>query len=1402
MSLQTLNAHNGERYPADTAALASVETFKSWLLQVSGVTVTNQVLLTTTGKQVKEHSLRIEVGYPRQYVRTFKLMLFQTELFLYDKQLIAPTSTTSCRVIVPSNSESNLSVAKPPESLSTPTDLYSWRALFRARRDWALDLLEKARAATNYSLGDVEATTTIQRGVDVALGNLETHINSLQQRQQEAHKWAEQTAQEQDSLLSTLDTIEPQLQGLPAKREFVIFFPAAFKEQSRSDLDRRHITRLVDLVDASLVDNAVRALEHAQKDIDTFIRQADEQVNRVVSSAANLDQDVERTRVPSHETRQSDLSELFEEIDVLVQKLNSDSEHVESLTDEPRSCSQAMKMASLHTRNYLPTLQKYCSELSETIHGISELKESVADQSIKLMRQIAATEANFGQVNNRLLKLEMTTECGEAFDFIDLINQLPFTYGVLLVETVRRKEWADKVKNESSILAEDIAAHREEEERRRRKWFKNIRGLLAENLMTSGKALHFDVNIKSEESEWPVVTRGDVTAYMQALMPLKGLEKIAEDIQVAVTELDQPSKRQIKKAKGFKMGSVHDASISRGSFLLRENDELRILRDLNAGMDSELKAQRSRLRKLEELVTGPGGSMSRPSIDGISQISEMTLPEMSSAPFESSPRFGEPLPRKASVSSRRMSFNRSRDDQALARRVVILETELAEENKRRHEAEKDLRTRNYSETQLRKDVEESRSTYKDLMENMESQQREFTSERRLLEEELSKQKIKVEEFEDELDRILGSRDNEKIGVDRKVKSLESELEEARQALSSLIEEARRREEEQQPYTKISHSGQSVPIVEEPTPQSISVLIGNLEALAVRSARHVKDLAQAVATTQSENENLQMQIDRRERNILDAQEQSRSTEVELSNLRNEAAAEKAKSGALATELEDGRTQLRILRAKFAEGETGSDSLRQRLEEQAARAGDLAAKLAEAKSHVNSLDVELSSLQRRHNRLQTSQGSLASRLEHRSARDKELTNRLVARNEDLARLLDSLGLTVTYRDGALAVQRTSKLQNASTLLTEPSTPLVSNGAAQFPFRQAFDVSPNPASLQWMHAATIEEENEKFTQLLVKIDELHVGTVSEAIIKLRRDVEWTGKKWKNEARNYRDRYHKAKMEGNEKIAFRSFKEGDLALFLPTRNQATRPWAAFNVGAPHYFLKEQDSHRLQHREWLVARIGKMQERVVDLSKMIDSLKGGDGRSIGETSDGLSFEDDNPFELSDGLRWYLLDATEEKSGAPTTPGPGKTTVASANVDAKGSIRLKKLPSGSDASGKLNKSLESRRSSGHSKQDSMSGASIKDVTVPESCASPPQEGIPDCIDIKRKPSTNFRPGSHASNSGPRQLSGLAIEFGRKQQEQQEQPQKHPSGEEVRQDLLLNKAPLSLSAAKGINENPG
>jgi autophagy-related protein 11 len=83
-------------------------------------------------------------------------------------------------------------------------------------------------------------------------------------------------------------------------------------------------------------------------------------------------------------------------------------------------------------------------------------------------------------------------------------------------------------------------------------------------------------------------------------------------------------------------------------------------------------------------------------------------------------------------------------------------------------------------------------------------------------------------------------------------------------------------------------------------------------------------------------------------------------------------------------------------------------------------------------------------------------------------------------------------------------------------------------------------------------------------------------------------------------------------------SFKVGDLALLLPTRNSTGRPWAAFNINAPHYFLKstENIAAQMQSREWIVARIVSITEYVTD-------------EAVPES---------NPYGLGNGITYHLIE--------------------------------------------------------------------------------------------------------------------------------------------------------------------
>ncbi|KAF8903289.1 hypothetical protein CPB84DRAFT_1814678 [Gymnopilus junonius] len=183
-------------------------------------------------------------------------------------------------------------------------------------------------------------------------------------------------------------------------------------------------------------------------------------------------------------------------------------------------------------------------------------------------------------------------------------------------------------------------------------------------------------------------------------------------------------------------------------------------------------------------------------------------------------------------------------------------------------------------------------------------------------------------------------------------------------------------------------------------------------------------------------------------------------------------------------------------------------------------------------------------------------------------------------------------------------------------------------------------------------------------------------------------TIRKWQKQCKEYRDR-------AKGKISFRNFAKGDLALFLPTRNSVSKPWAAFNVSFPHYFLQATGhlAEQLKTREWIVARITSITERVVD------------------QKDPTS----NPYGLGDGVKYYLLEVEDW-----TQPSHNKRRLSS------------KKASGGD--------------SGTSKEIFPTGPSrLSPPTLPP---GPPEAEVEDTFLVTHPPNSHLFPARQRSNSSP------------------------------------------------------
>ncbi|KAL9036982.1 MAG: hypothetical protein Q9214_005895, partial [Letrouitia sp. 1 TL-2023] len=648
----------------------------------------------------------------------------------------------------------------------------------------------------------------------------------------------------------------------------------------------------------------------------------------------------------------------------------------------------------------------------------------------------------------------------------------------------------------------------------------------------------------------------------------------------------------------------------------------------------------------------------------------------------------------------------------LSKRIAVLEAELAAEKAQAANLQRDAATRIDVEYKLKGEIQDAISTKEDLMGNLEAQQREFEDERRLLEDDNAKLKSRLEEAEDELDRVLGSRDHEE-----RANVLEEELERVRKETAVEVQHAHGQVEVlRDDYSMQLEKGKKLEHQVQQQDQHKRELRVEIKELSLR----LVDLQESHGRLQSEKDDFQSLLQERGQEVHDLKERLGTEEIEVFNAREKWAQQQEEVKGLNRKLEHEQSETRELKSMQQKDRAVVESLQSTEAERQSQIRQLSEDLDASRNQNRELENRLASQKNDADNLKNIYDRLQLRLDYRTRRAVEVSRKLLAQLNGLERLIEQVGLvTVRENNGTVSIQRASKAAGNSATLNDPSSSLNRSSSGTLLTRASFDESKFSEHLQWAEALEPDEENQQFQDFKASIDAFDVNTFNEAIIKRVKEAEHLARKWQREARGYRDKSHRAQSEAHEKIAFRSFKEGDLALFLPTRNQATRPWAAFNVGAPHYFLREQDSHRLRSRDWLLARISKVEERVVDLSKSINGLQqavSDDRRSI-NSDGGASVDDENPFELSDGLRWYLLDAAEEKAGAPINVGSGKVTVASANVDAKGSIRVKKSLGEEDGATKtLTRSLDSRRSSSNSKKGLGAVAVIAANPVPPGSA--------------------------------------------------------------------------------------
>lgn len=1166
-------------------------------------------------------------------------------------------------------------------------------------------------AAARARYGEIDVMI---KCLDAAVANLEISVKQIEPKYTDLKKWVEPALLEHDKLATSWEQYLNLARNTPISADLMKFMTR--RETSRSD------PTLEDLIELETARKAGKLAPTAKRRFSDKATELDKSANQMYRGLDHLIAEFEKLMNQSALGHSEDTSQLLQDIEAVVKQIDSDYRAALSFSNTQRDLAQASKVASNHTERLVPNLKKRAKEMDEMLQYATEARNSIANESVTHMKAITDVTSLHSNVRSQINVLNQSEDDMTTFDYLRLIYQLPYMYASFAVETIRRREWIDKVKLDSSTLANEMALFQDEESKRRRRWQKMVGSMYGPGLDTNVMGL--EVNLLGEDEAWPSFTKDDLDDFVQALQAQETDQTLLDDIVKLVDELNSPTKQQSKRLKAFKNGSIHEAALGRSGLMIRGDDDLlRSLQGDKSKLENKLKTAESRVRRLEDLLhrqsqaSRPGNLFQTP--------------------------FAQPQERpgsSASIRSNRVEDRRRSSDGAdpLLRRIAQLENELREEKQRSTKAQKDLQAKTTEHGEIQSQMQEANSTKKDLLENMEALKREFMDERKSLEDEIKGLKSRIEDTEDEMEHFGESRENEKATYDEHVQSLEAEVErltrerndetlKAQGQVEFLRKEAQIQREKLEATdrevqtTKEEHKSVSdkLQTAEETSAKQVQ-LLQRLHAdiapeksmpddpveLTEAIVGHAGDLMAKVQDTESEMTVVQSNLEQAQNSskelraeIAQTKEALAKEEMSAMHFRENLSEEKAKVAALEGELNQGREQLSSLRAQISAGETGSETLQKKLEAAEKKTSELTEELASRQSRVGSLEEEVHMYQ---GKLESLQDKLSTSTTHHEARDertKDLTQRLYSQTERLTRLLERVGYSVTRNGGEMSVAKVPRSERQPPNPNDSSDPGSSIKRSAHLSRTMND-SSDLELLYWIHNNDAPAEAAKYEAFLENLGSFNMDLFAETMYHRIKEAEHKARKWQREAKTYRDRAHTQQKDAHEKIAFRHFKEGDLALFLPTRNQQAGAWAAFNVGFPHFFLREQDSHRLRHREWLVARITRIQERVVDLSKSLTT--GNEADSINDE------ENENPFQLSDGLRWYLIDAQEDKPGAPTTPGMGKSTVAANTVAATANIQSQpigvkgknrdSITSIEGINKTLSKSLESRRSSSTSKK--------------------------------------------------------------------------------------------------------
>ncbi|KAJ8099144.1 hypothetical protein POJ06DRAFT_128934 [Lipomyces tetrasporus] len=1200
MSLRVYNAHTGKAIDINSEQFLSLPELKDALAMQHGVSSGQQIIMTSRATQLRMANLAHE-----------------TELYLFDRFLLAhpsPTPPPSMSPLIPLNTQPFPNITNPKPTQAELVEL------FESRAAWSNGLFARAESLNSSLVATLTEIKTVRRSVDVAMAHLSQHLANIDKSFKDVLGLAVSISQEHaatdwNASLARLDhlTVIDCFGGgklsawVDHEKVKAIQSDLVFNNQNIRDRVR----------DIKFVSDKVSADNEAlQKDIEAW-------------------NDIESKLVDGWDNTSS----ILEDLQAIVQKINKDAEYIADLPTTPASIRSIARMATLHQREYLPTISGAVSELWEYNRNAQSRKSAVQISSLRHLHTLSIVQSRASPIRPDLASVERELDGSQmSLGILKQMDSLPLIYGSLLIESIRRVEWNQRIKTLTGEVAEEFATWKEDEQKRRAKWLKRFGGNLDTfqqnfthsvnangvggasattatmsmnsiySLRNAGASLFaVELNLISSKEETVLdVTRDDVVAFIESLKRVESAESMVSEIQSMFTELDQstrdrlavsePRRERLFKTDSFTENMRNSMTLNRDNALqssMESDDTARLLRE-NKRLQEKVKGYESRVRRLEDLLhrqyrTPPAGSsgifpsvvpihplavtrhQSVPLVDK-QQPQHLLQQSHNSPPLSHSPR---------DISARSERTEGSTNGTASA---MDLKAEL-----QRLRATLDMERE--SSTRVRRQLEETEHNVQDievikqdLLANLSQQEAEFQRERKSLNEEISFLKARIYALEDEEQTLEDSR----VDKEGLIANLEHALDEQQQRERDLEDIKSGLDAEIRALRETLR-------MERDETARLNLLLNDEskteDMLKARIDELVHKLQQADISSDNKVEYVREEKLRVEQELALVKSRLAVTEDEKSRAILESAVTRERSELLS---ESVRSMWHIISGSVEDEPSPEElesALKTKIEEQATvltRLRDLESEVAQAMA---------------------AKRDLTKMYESRTLKARDLTQRLYTYYRRSRQLMDNLG--IVYAGTKMVFNYPVVDDHLYKILPEKEREkrLADRSASTPDGDSTLSSIPDIDVLYWMDSVESDigdssAEADRYMHYLHAI-EFDYDEFASLVRDRVKDAEYIASKWNKMARLYREKARRAKKDASEKIAYKSFKAGDLALFLPTSNNvndANHVWAAFNDGAPYCFLRDDESHALDGRQWMVGRISRMEEDV-DVKRSTDNV-------------------------------------------------------------------------------------------------------------------------------------------------------------------------------------------------------